>query len=236
MKTTIIKSIDSNGNPIFEYIHEDEENKNNNRKNDKIFDELLNGMAETNAVQKILIDEFWNLNPQQFEKTFHQLIENKIKIDQKYFKSNKDLTDDDIRDKSAKSLKEGFIQSFVNSLYGENDKKIVKNNLDKVLDSFSTIFNNELLPLLLWQLDFKEQSLILLENISSFFTIEQYDYIYDKFTKDFRRNELPLSIVERDAILNEEKLEFIQIQKNYCTFNKLNNSLSAKKSNKPSKI
>lgn len=160
----------------------------------------------------------------------------KIKIDKKYFKSNKDITDDDISDKSSKSLKEGFIKSFVNSLYGENDKKLLKNNLDKVLDSFSTVFNNQLLPLLLWQLDFKKESLKLLENISSSFTIEQYDYIYDKFVKDFRRNDLPLSIVEKDAILNEEKIEFIQIQKNYCTFTKLNSSLSAKKSNKPSKI
>jgi hypothetical protein len=193
-------------------------------------------MAETNDVQKTLIDEFWNLNPQQFENIFHQLVQKKIKIDKKYFKSNKDITDDDISDKSSKSLKEGFIKSFVNSLYGENDKKLLKNNLDKVLDSFSTVFNNQLLPLLLWQLDFKKESLKLLENISSSFTIEQYDYIYDKFVKDFRRNDLLLSIVEKDAILNEEKIEFIQIQKNYCTFTKLNSSLSAKKSNKPSKI
>lgn len=235
MKTTIIQSIDSNGNPIFEYIHEADNNKKNNR-NDKVFDELLNGMAETNAVQKTLIDEFWNLNPQQFENTFHQLVQKKIEIDQKYFKSNKEITDNDISDKSSKSLKEGFIKSFVSSLYGENDKKLLKNNLDKVLDSFSTVFNNQLLPLLLWQLDFKEQSLKLLENCSCSFTIEQYDYIYDKFSKDFRRNDLPISVVEKDNILNEEKLEFIQIQKNYCTFNKLNNSLSTKKSNKPSKI
>jgi hypothetical protein len=62
-----LNSIESNGNPIFEYIHEDEESKKNNRKNDKVFDELLNGMAETNAVQKILIDEFWDLNPQQLK-------------------------------------------------------------------------------------------------------------------------------------------------------------------------
>lgn len=79
MKTTIIKSIDSNGNPIFEYIHEADNNKNNNRKNDKVFDELLNGMAETNDVQKTLIDEFWNLNPQQFENIFHQLVQKKNK-------------------------------------------------------------------------------------------------------------------------------------------------------------
>lgn len=190
------------------------------KKDDDFWDNIFESTKNDNLRKKTLQESFWELNPEKFTLTFNNIYHN-------YCQEKKDdnnTTDIENLDKDFKRI---FIDAFIDSLFDKDNQTKLKNNLEKVHEVWDTVINPKILTTLLWQMDFKEQSLKLLETTPSNFNSEQYDYLYD-FVKEFRSRQLPLSSLEKDNILSEEKSNYLQIQNKYNTFKKINDKLVEK--------
>lgn len=202
------------------------------KKNDDFWDNIFESTKNDNLRKKNLQESFWELNPEKFTLNFNNIYNNYCQERNEDNKKNESKSSENV----DKDFKRTFINAFVDSLSDKENQKKLKNHLEKVHEVWNTAINPQILTILLWQMDFKEQSLKLLETIPSNFNSEQYDYLYD-FVKDFRSRQLPLSSLERDNILSEEKSNYLQIQNKYNTFKKLNDKLVEKNIKiKPKKI
>lgn len=206
-----------------------EVSKKEQEKNDKFLSYIFESMKIHNQFMHTIIESFWSLDIENFSETWNSVF--------KDYMEHKKATKENVSDKVENDFKKSFVSKFVDSLCNKTEQNLFKSNPEQIFSIWSSQLKPELFPLLLWQMNFKEQSLIILEKVSCNFTADNYDYIFDTFIKDFRRNDLPLNLVEKDNILSEEKSNFLQIQKTYCTFKKLNDKLVDKNNkSKPSKI
>lgn len=190
--------------------------KEEKEKEEKLWNSMLESMRVHNQFMNKVIESFWSLDVENFSETWNSVF--------KDYMAYKEATKENESDKVENDFKKSFVSKFVDSLSNKEKQNLFKNNLEQIFSIWSSQLNPEFFPLLVWQMNFKEQSLTLLEKVSCNFSSDNYDYIYDNFIKDFRRD-LPLSVVEKENILSEEKSNFLQIQKTYCTFKKLNDKL-----------
>lgn len=189
-------------------------------KEKKFWEDMLESSRKHNERKKHLQKNFWKLNSSAFEKFYDNTYE-------EYYKQIQTEDDDKKPEKIEQDFKKSFIEAFIDSLHEDKNKKLLKKNLAKVVESWEKQINPKVLVLMLWQLDFKEQSLTLLETMPCDFDNKHYDYFYD-FVKDFRKDSLPLSSREIEALLNEEKTTFLHIQDKYCNYKKINDKLVEK--------
>lgn len=189
-------------------------------KDEKFWEDMFDSNRKYNQRKKNLHENFWKLNSKNFQEVFNTLFED-------YKTTAKVENNEDKEENLNREFKKSFIEAFVDSLREEKNIKKLKKNLPKVLQLWEVVINPQILTVILWQMDFKEQSLKLLENNPCEVKADLYDYMYD-FVKEFRKNKLPLNSVERDNILNEEKNNFLHIQNKYNTFKKINDKLVEK--------
>lgn len=215
------------------YIYEEEPKEltlEEKQKEEKWHNEFMDSIKIHNQFMHRLLTSFWSLDNIEFNETwdtvFNEYSENKIKNNSEN-KKDKDIVHD---------FKSSFIRSFIESMHREENQKSLIKNTFQVHEMWSSQLNENVFILLVWQMNFKEQALLLLENNSCDYSGEIYEHIQQEFIRDFRQRDLPLSLGEKDKILEEEKINFLQIQKTYCTFKKLNDKLTLKniksKSNK----
>lgn len=190
------------------------------KKKDIFLEELLESITIHNQFMHRIIESFWSLDVTNFSETWNTISKEYMDYKMTTHKNESE----DVKNDFNKS----FISKFVDSISNKDNQNLLKNNIDDVSTIWNSQLNPQLLPLLIWQMNFKEQALTLLEKTSCEFTSEQYTYIYEEFIKKFRLNDLPLNSVEKDDIIKEEQTNFLEIQEKYCTFKKLNDKLISK--------
>lgn len=229
MKITV-HSDPSTGQLIYEYKEEPKKlTPEEKEKEDAWFNDIMESSKIHNQLMHRLIDSFWTLNIQNFYNTWNEVF--------KEYHENKKLNHESKTEKEIiHDFKSSFVTAFINSMHSENNINSLKDNIHETFSVWDSQLNGEVFILLVWQLNLKEHALSLLEKTSCNFNSEIYDYVQQTFIKDFRQRELPLDSMEKKEILEEEKINFLQIQKTYCTFKKLNDQLIPKntksKSNK----
>lgn len=193
--------------------------KEQQEKDDSFWDDMMNSIITHNTFMHTIIESFWLLDDIHFSETWATVYKQYVE----YKKSSHDNQPED--ENIHYEFEKSFLSKFIESIDNKNNQKSIQKNPHKVLDVWKTKLNPDLFSLLLWQMDFKKQSLIILETMPSDITEELYTNIYNTFVKNFRDNKLPLRSSEKEHILSEEKINFLQIQKQYCTFKKLSNNL-----------
>lgn len=234
MKITVLKD-STTGLVTYEYHEEPKElSPKEKEKEEKWHNELMNSVKIHNEFMHRLISAFWSLEITTFEQVWKTVFKEYSQIKEL---NPQDNTQEKKEHKIEQDFKKSFLKSFVDSLNNKEKKHLFKENLEQVFNVWNNQLNTDVLILLTWQMDFKEQALKLLETNSCDFSADSYEYIYKEFIKDFRRNDLPISIGETEKILEEEKNNFLQIQKTYSSFKKLNDKLVDKNIKlKPAKI
>ena len=198
------------------------------KKNKDFWDEIFESSARHNKRMHLLTNSFWTLDTDNFTKLWDELFKEHF--------NDKDRTSNDL-EKVERDFKVSFLKKIVETCSDKEHKNQILHNYENMLKPWNTQFSNSILITLFWQIDFKETALSLLKNNPCNLSIEQYDYLYSEFCKEFRRNDLPLSITEKDTILENEKTNFLQIQKTYSLFKNLEDKLPEKLFNpKKSKI
>lgn len=218
----VIKLDPITGIETLTYIEEPKKiSKEEQEKNNDFLKDILESLQIHNQFMHRIIESFWSLDVTNFSETWNTI--SKEYMD--YKMTTRKNESEDVKNDFNKS----FISKFVDSISNKDNQNLLKNNIVDVSTIWNSQLNSQLLPLLMWQMNFKEQALTVLETTSCEFTPEQYTYVYEEFIKNFRRNDLPLNSVDKDNILNEEQSNFLEIQKKYCTFKKLNDKLIDKK-------
>lgn len=190
-------------------------------KEEKFFNEIMESSRVHNEFMHRLTTSFWTLDKIEFKNTWETVL--------KEYTENREMKDSEKTKKDIQhDFKSAFICSFIDSMHRAENQKYFKENTYQVHDVWDSQLNGDIFILLSWQLDFKEQALLLLEQNSCDYSAEVYEHIEKEFIRDFRQRDLPLSLGEKKQILEEEKNNFLQIQKNYCTFKKLNDKLIPK--------
>lgn len=190
-------------------------------KEDKWFNDIMESSRIHNEFMHRLTTSFWSLNKITFKDTWKNVFTEYLRTIQI---KNSEKTKKEIQH----DFKSSFIRSFIDSIHRKENQKLLKEHIYQVHDIWSSQLNGDILILLTWQMDFKEQALLLLEKNSCDYNADIYEHIEKEFIKDFRQYDLPLNLSEKRKILDEEKITFLQIQKTYCTFKKLNDKLVPK--------